>query len=123
MYRRISYLSILLAVFAIADAAAAELPRSARTVTSSEDLQLSATDHAICLNRALDPHATTVLLPPDAEVDQEFVIDDCSENSRNFQVKTVQPAGHTMTGPRILAADGASLRVRYFGDKTWRIEP
>jgi hypothetical protein len=122
MYLRISHLSILFGVL-LSAAAAAEPPRSARVVTSSEDLQLSKADHAVCLNRALDPHATIVLLPADAEPDQEFVIDDCSENSWSFPVTAIAPAGHAMAGPRILAADGTSLRVRYFGDKTWRVEP
>jgi hypothetical protein len=111
------------ALLSIATGAAAEQVRSARVVTSSEDLQLLKTDHSICLKREINPHATTVKLPADAEPDQEFVIDDCGENSRSFWVTALQPEGHTITGSRILALDGSSLRVRYFGNRIWRVEP
>jgi hypothetical protein len=124
MYRRIAYLSILCGVLlSAAVASAAEPPRSARVVTSSEDLYLTKEDHAVCLDRRQDPHAMIVLLPTDAELDQEFVIDDCSENSASFHITALQPEGHTMTGPRIMAANGETLRVRYFGKGIWRAEP
>jgi hypothetical protein len=124
MSMRISwYLSILCgALLHAAVASAGEPPRSARIVTSSDDLQLSKADHAVCLDRRRNPHATMVRLPADAEPDQVFVVDDCSENARTFPVTIVPPEGHTISGWRILAGDGGSFRVRYFGDKTWRTE-
>lgn len=124
MRMRISWhFPILCAVLLSAAAAsAAEQPRSARAVTSSDDLQLSKLDHSICLDRRKNPHATTVRLPADAEPDQEFIIDDCSENSRSFAVTAAPPEGHVMSGPRILSIDGDSLRLRYFGNRVWRVE-
>jgi hypothetical protein len=118
---RISWQFPILCAVLLSAAAAAEQPRSARIVTSS-DLQLSKSDHAVCLDRQIDPRATTVLLPADADPDQEFIVDDCSENSHSFFVTAVPPKGHIISGSRILANDGASLRIRYFGNRVWRVE-
>jgi hypothetical protein len=107
-------------------AAAAEPPHSARIVTSSEDMQIAKTDHTIGLKRTVSPHKTVLTLPPDAEPDQEFVIDDLEENFSSAPVTVRAPAGHMILKMRpawVLAGDGSHTAFRYLGEKLWSVEP
>jgi hypothetical protein len=100
--------------------------RSARIVTSSEDLQLTKSDHAIGLKRTVKPHKTIVKLPADVEPDQEFVIDDLADNFHIFPVTVLAPVGNTLFNNKrafVLVIDGGHTAFRYFGDKAWGVEP
>jgi hypothetical protein len=105
--------------------AAAEQVRSARVVTSSDDLQLTKSDHTIGLKRTVKPHKTVVMLPSDAEPDQEFVIDDLAGNFYRVPVTVLAPDGHTFLNNKRafgLVIDWGHTAFRYFGDKTWGAE-
>jgi hypothetical protein len=116
MYLRIFSLSILCAVMLHATvASAAEPPRSAHIVTSS-DLQLTKADHAVCLDQQ-----TWVRLPADAQPDQVFVVEPCSE-IRSFFVFALAPEGHEISGSQIFTLDGGALRIQYLGSKLWRVQ-
>lgn len=105
-------------------AASAEQLRSARIVTSSEDHQITKADHTIGLQRTVNPHKMVVLLPPDAEPDQEFVVDDLAENFSQAQVTVRVPAGHTILKKRMLwVLSSSHTTFRYFGEKIWSVEP
>ncbi|WP_072824772.1 hypothetical protein [Bradyrhizobium erythrophlei] len=104
--------------------ASAEQPRSARIVTSSEDLQITKADHTIGLKREVNPHKTVLTLPPDAEPDQEFIIDDLVGNFRTISVTVRAPGGHMILNRRTLwVLDSNHVAFRYFGEKLWSVEP
>ena len=106
-------------------AAAADPVKSARIVTSSEDLQITKSDHAIGLKRTIKPHKTIVMLPADADPDQEFVIDDLEGNFNHVPVTVLTPDGHTFLKNKReygLPIDWGHFAFRYFGDKTWSAE-
>jgi hypothetical protein len=103
---------------------AAEQVRSARIVTSSEDLQIMKSDHTIGLKRTVNPHKTVLTLPLDADPDQEFIIDDLAENFSRIPVAVRAPEGHTILQKRPLwVLSGGHTTFRYFGEKTWSVEP
>ena len=124
MYLRM--FSILCGVLLHAAAASAgEPPRSARIVTSSDDLQLSKSDHTIGLKRTTKPQRRTiVILPPDAEPDQEFVVDDLACNFNRMPVTVTAPDHQAIFEKRtfVLNGDCGSVAFRYFGNGTWGAE-
>ena len=106
--------------------ASAEQLRSARIVTSSEDLQIRKTDHTVGLKRTVNPHKTVLTLPPDAEPDQEFVVDDLAQNFSSVPVTVRPPDGHMIAHKRPrydLTVNGGHTAFRYLGEKLWSVEP
>ena len=104
---------------------AADQVRSARIVTSSDTLQLKKSDHTIGFNRTIKPHQTVAVLPSDADVDQEFVVDDLADNFSKWPVTIVLPPGHVLSGDRhafVLNRDSSSTGFRYFGGQVWGVE-
>jgi hypothetical protein len=99
--------------------------RSARIVTSSDALQIDKSDHSIGLKRTTNPHPTVAKLPPDAEPNQVFVVDDLADNFSEYPVTVVAPPGHVLSGDRhkfVLNRDSGRTGFRYFGDHNWGVE-
>jgi len=122
-FRLSAYVAVM--ILSATVAAAADQVRSARIVTSSEDLQLKKSDHTIGLKRTVNPHKTIVLLPADADIDQEFVVDDLAGNFNGARVTVLAPDGHNLFANNRkfeLPIDWGHYVFRYFGDKTWSVE-
>jgi hypothetical protein len=106
--------------------ASAEQVRSVRIVTSSENMQITKADHTIGFRRLINPHKTVANLPPDAEPDQEFIVDDLAENFREIPVTVLPPDGHLIARHRPqydLIVNGGHFTFRYLGEKLWSVEP
>lgn len=99
--------------------------RAARIVTASTTLNIALTDYAIGLSRTVAPAAMAANLPAvtDANIGEEWVIEDLAGNFSGSPITVTPPAGTIAGRPNfILNEDRQSATFRYYGSALWSVK-
>lgn len=98
----------------------------ARIVSISALVTVSAqSDFRIGFQRTLNLAPLNAQLPFDANVGQEFVLQDLVGNMSQFPVTVVPPVGMTIVGRMnyVMNEDNQTSRFAYYGSNIWGVEP
>lgn len=117
-------LAVILANFKDAVVLGAAL-KPTRIITSSADVTLLITDYAVGFNRTVAPNETEATLPvvTNANIGQEFVVQDLAGNADTHPIIVFPPAGTSIAG---LASYNLVVRrqtasFRYYGANLWSL--
>lgn len=95
-----------------------------RTITSSANFNILATDGTVAMARVAGVAATTGTLPLTAGLGQKFTVGDVVGNAQAFPVSVAAPAGHNIAGLAevVINVNRRSIEVQYVGSSTWLVK-